>query len=49
MVYEFNNNHEVVASVNGHATLNELEKEQGMYSATPEFCHDNGGRYHKSN
>lgn len=43
MQYNFNANHSVVASTKGCATIEELEKEQGMYSATPEFCYEHGG------
>lgn len=48
MKYEFNNNHSVVATVGGVASLEDLEKEQGMYSATPEFCRKHGGAITKS-
>ena len=48
MIYEFNANHSTVATVCGTATLEDLESEQGMYSATPEFCNEHGGPIAKS-
>ena len=43
MKYEFNGNFSVVAKQQGHATIEDLEKEQGMYSATPGFVREYGG------
>jgi len=39
----FNADHKMVGRVEGKATIQELEKEVGMYSATPEFCLRYGG------
>lgn len=43
MKYSFNSNHSVVEVTQGHYSIGELEKEQGMYSATPDFCREHGG------
>lgn len=43
MKINFNSNHKVIATTTGTASITELEKEQGMYSATPEFCLEYGG------
>ena len=43
MLYHFNDNHEVVGAARCWASLKQLEKEQGMYSATPDFCREYGG------
>ena len=43
MQYEFNDSYVVVGTMPGVFTLEELEKEQGMYSATPEFAWEHGG------
>ena len=43
MLYKFNGNYEVVSSTLGDYSLDELELEQGMYSATPDFCRRHGG------
>lgn len=43
MLYTFNDNYSVMAETQGCYTITELELEQGMYSATPEFCREHGG------
>lgn len=48
MEYKFNANHNVIKEIQGCYTIEELEKEQGMYSATPDFCMEHGGPVTKS-
>ena len=46
MKYEFNRNHKVIKTISDFqkgVKIKDMEKEQGMYSATPEFCRKHGG------
>ena len=46
MNYKFNHNHKVVRTIKDFekgVEIKDMEKEQGMYSATPEFCRKHGG------
>lgn len=43
MQYNFNPNFKVVATIPGVATIEDLSKEQGVYSATPQFVKKNCG------
>ena len=41
--YRFNSDYETIAKLKGIRPISELEKEVGMYSATPEFLLKHGG------
>ena len=43
MKYKFNKKYTVAGLIPGVRSIEELEKEQAMYSATPEFCRKHGG------